>query len=241
MSAPASSETRPIRVLIADDHPVVRQGTRMLLLDEAGFEVVGEAADGAEAVERAVELAADVVLMDLSMPGMDGVEAIRRLAERAPAVRVVLITGSEIDERTFAALEAGALGYLSKTAGRDEVLEALRRVARDEPSLPPEITRRLLSRLGATGSGGAGDLAEPLTGREEEVLALVAHGLTNRDVGARLHVSETTVRTHVSRILAKVGVKNRVQAALFALRHGIASLDDDEGDLGGGTGAGTAR
>ena len=115
------------------------------------------------------------------------------------------------------------------------MLDALRRVARDEPAWPPEITRQRLSRLGAAGGGAAGDLAEPLTGREEEVLALVARGLTNRDVGERLHVSETTVRTHVSRILAKVGVKNRVQAALFALRHGIASLDDEEADGGADT------
>ena len=226
MSDPDSPQAdRRIRVLIVDDHPVVRQGTRVLLLDEPDVEVVGEAADGEEALQRAAELAPDVVLMDLRMPGMDGVEAIRRLAREAPAARVLLLTGSGIDERTFDALEAGALGYLSKTARRDELLTAVRRVYRDEPSLPPEITRRLLSGLGA-GSGGGDELAEPLTEREEEVLVLVAEGLSNRGVAERLHVSETTVRTHVSRILAKLGVKNRVQAALYALRTGIASLDD---------------
>jgi len=225
MSDPHSPQAdRPIRVLIVDDHPVVRQGTRVLLLDEPDVEVVGEAADGEEALQRAAELAPDVVLMDLRMPGMDGVEAIRRLAREVPAARVLLLTGSGIDERTFDALEAGALGYLSKAARRDELLAAVRRVFRDEPSLPPEITRRLLSGLGA--GGGADELAEPLTEREEEVLVLVAEGLSNRGVAERLHVSETTVRTHVSRILAKLGVKNRVQAALFALRTGIASLDD---------------
>jgi len=225
MSDPDSPQAdRRIRVLIVDDHPVVRQGTRVLLLDEPDVEVVGEAADGEEALQRAAELAPDVVLMDLRMPGMDGVEAIRRLAREAPAARVLLLTGSGIDQRTFDALEAGALGYLSKTARRDELLTAVRRVYRDEPSLPPEITRRLLSGLGA-GSGGD-ELAEPLTEREEEVLVLVAEGLSNRGVAERLHVSETTVRTHVSRILAKLGVKNRVQAALYALRTGIASLDD---------------
>jgi DNA-binding NarL/FixJ family response regulator len=229
MSEADPGAARPIRVLIADDHPVVRQGTRVLLLEERDVEVVGEAADGREAVERAVELAPDVVLMDLRMPEMDGVEAIRELAGRAPSVRVLLLTGSGVDERTFDALEAGALGYLSKSAGRAELLAALRRVARDEPSLPPELTRQLLARLGSPAPGEHHALADPLTEREEEVLVLVAEGLSNRGIADRLHVSETTVRTHVSRILAKLGVSNRVQAALWALRSGLARLDDTAG------------
>jgi DNA-binding NarL/FixJ family response regulator len=216
-------------VLLVDDHPLVRQGTRVLLADEPGFEVVGEAADGGEAVERAAELAPDVVLMDLRMPGMDGVAAVRALAERVPSARVLLLTGSGVDERTFEALEAGALGYLSKSAPGAEVIAALRRVARDEPSLPPELTRQLLARLGSPAPGEHHALADPLTEREEEVLVLVAEGLSNRGIADRLHVSETTVRTHVSRILAKLGVSNRVQAALWALRCGLARLDDTAG------------
>jgi len=213
-----------ITVLIADDHVVVRQGTRVLLQDAGDIEVVGEAGNGAEAVAKALELKPDVVLMDLSMPQMDGVEAIRALAEKAPEIKVLLLTGSGVEERIFDALEAGALGYLSKTAQSDEILEAVRRVHSGDPSLPPEITRRLLTRLG--GSPDHRELVDPLTEREEEVLALVAEGMSNRDIAEHLHVSETTVRTHVSHILSKVGVKNRVQAALFALRTGIATLDD---------------
>jgi DNA-binding NarL/FixJ family response regulator len=229
---PGTTPERPIRVLLVDDHPLVRQGTRVLLADEPGFEVVGEAADGGEAVERAAELAPDVVLMDLRMPGMDGVAAVRALAERVPSARVLLLTGSGVDERTFEALEAGALGYLSKSAPGAEVIAALRRVARDEPSLPPELTRILLARLGAPG-GDAGELADPLTEREEEVLVLVAEGLSNRGIADRLHVSEPTVRTHVSRILGKLGVGNRVQAALWALRSGVATLEPPGGDAEG--------
>lgn len=217
-----------IRVLIADDHMVVRQGTRMLLLDEADVEVVGEASDGREAVQLALDLRPDVVLMDLSMPQMDGVEAIRQLADQAPEIRVLLLTGSGSEERSVEALEAGALGYLSKTARREEILEALRRVHAGEPSLPPEITRLLLARLGEADSGT--ELVDPLTEREEEVLALVAEGMSNRDIAGSLHVSETTVRTHVSHILGKVGVKNRVQAALFALRTGVAKLHGPDGE-----------
>ncbi len=212
-----------ISVLIADDHEVVRQGTRVLLEDAPDIEVVGEADDGREAVAKALELKPDVVLMDLSMPKMDGVEAIRALADEAPETKVLLLTGSGVEERIFEALEAGALGYLSKTAQGEEILEAVRRVDAGDPSLPPEITRRLLSRL--SGTPDHRELVDPLTDREEEVLALVAEGMSNRDIAENLHVSETTVRTHVSHILGKVGVKNRVQAALFALRTGIATLD----------------
>lgn len=215
-----------ITVLIADDHEVVRQGTRVLLEDAPDVEVVGEADDGREAVAKVLELKPDVVLMDLSMPEMDGVEAIRALADEAPDVKVLLLTGSGVEERIFEALEAGALGYLSKTAQGDEILEAVRRVDAGDPSLPPEITRRLLTRL--SGTPDHRELVDPLTDREEEVLALVAEGMSNRDIAENLHVSETTVRTHVSHILGKVGVKNRVQAALFALRTGIATLDDKD-------------
>lgn len=215
-----------ITVLIADDHQVVRQGTRVLLEDSPDLEVVGEAGDGEEAVAKALELKPDVVLMDLSMPRMDGVEAIRALAEESPETKVLLLTGSGVEDRIFEALEAGALGYLSKAARGDEILDAVRRVNAGDPPLPPEITRRLLNRL--SGSPDEPELVDPLTEREEEVLALVARGMSNRDIAEQLHVSETTVRTHVSHILSKVGVKNRVQAALFALRTGVASLDDDK-------------
>lgn len=231
MSDSGPSAARPIRVLLVDDHPVVRQGTRVLLLEEPDLEVVGEAADGREAVERAEELRPDVVLMDLRMPDMDGVEAVRALAARVPSARVLLLTGSGVDERTFDALEAGALGYVSKSASGAELLAALRRVARDEPSLPPELTRRLLARLGSAGDAGS-ELPDPLTGREEEVLVLVAEGLSNRAIAERLHVSEPTVRTHVSRILGKLGVANRVQAALWALRSGVATLREPGGGAG---------
>lgn len=215
----------PIRVLVVDDHLVVRQGIRTLLGGEDDVDIVGEAADGREAVEKAAELTPDVVLMDLALPELGGAEAIAAIAERSPESKVLILTGTSVDEQIFDALEAGALGYLSKTAQGDEVLGAVRRLHRGEPSLPPELTRRLLARLG-TPEDEADRPVEPLTDREVEVLQLVAAGLSNRGIAERLGVSETTVRTHVSRILAKLEVANRVQAALYALRVGIASLDD---------------
>lgn len=220
-----SATDPPIRVLVVDDHAVVRQGIRAMLESVADVDIVGEAADGQEAVERAAELRPDVVLMDLALPVMSGAEAIALLARRTPDSKVLILTGTGVDEQIFDALEAGALGYLAKTARRDEVLGAVRRLHRGEPSLPPELTRRLLERLGAPDAEKAGPV-EPLTDRETEVLQLVAAGLSNRGIAERLGVSETTVRTHVSRILGKLEVANRVQAALYALRVGIASLDD---------------
>lgn len=216
---------RALRVLLVDDHPVVRQGTRALLAEADDLEVVGEAVNGDEAVERAAELDPDVVVMDLILPGTDGVDATRTLLRQHPSAAVLVLTGSELDDKIFAALEAGALGYLPKTSRPEELLEAVRRVGRGEPSLPPELTRRLLGRLGGEEEVAA-DRVGSLTDREREVLQEVARGLSNREIAGELGVSETTVRTHVSRVLGKLGVGNRVQAALWALRSGLASLDD---------------
>lgn len=212
----------PIRVYIADDHPVVRRGIRDLLATEVDMDVVGEAADGRRAVEEIERLKPDVVLMDLVMPVMDGVQATRLVRERSPVTRVLVLTSFASDDQVFPAIKAGALGYLIKDTPPEDLVESIRRVQRGEPSLHPSIAQKLLSEI--SGTSARPPTPEPLSEREVEVLKLVAHGLSNQEIADQLVISVTTVYTHVSNILAKLHLASRTQAALFALRQGYTSL-----------------
>ena len=214
-----------IRVLVADDHPVVRQGLRSFLDTRSGIEVVGEAANGEEAVELAARLVPDVVLMDLVMPGIGGLAAIRRIVAVAPATRVLVLTSFSSDDQVIPAIQAGAAGYLLKDAHPSQVEEAVRTVGRGERFLDPQVTAVVMAEVAhgrATGAPTGASALSLLTRRETEVLGLLGQGLSNRDLAARLFVSEKTVKTHVSSILAKLGVADRTQAALVAARHGLA-------------------
>lgn len=219
-------EPTPIRILIADDHPVVRRGLKVLLGTEPGFEVVGEASTGAEAVESAARLSPDVILMDLVMPDVGGAEATRRILASDAEARVLVLTSFGSDNRLFPALHAGALGFLLKDATGEELVGAIRRVARGQSSLSPEIARRLVREVTQEPTGE--DPKEPLTPRETDVLRSLAQGRSNDEIADHLRISPATVRTHVSNILGKLGLSRRTQAVLYALRHGIVSLDEEE-------------
>jgi NarL family two-component system response regulator LiaR len=205
-----------IRVLVVDDHGVVREGLRTFLLLQEGIEVVGEAADGLEAVAAAEQLAPDVVLMDLVMPALDGVAAMRKIREHRPDARVIVLTSFTDDDRLLAAVRAGAAGYLLKTAPPQEVVRAIRAAHAGDAVLDPSAAGRLLQALAGPRE------PQPLTPREREVLALLSRGFTNKRIAADLGVSEKTVKTHVGSILAKLGVTDRTQAALYAVREGLA-------------------
>jgi NarL family two-component system response regulator LiaR len=212
-----------IRVLIADDHVVVRKGVRALLATEPGLEVVGEATNGAEAVGAAERLDPDVILMDLVMPEVDGIEAVRRIMSARPQSRILVLTSFATDDQIFPALKAGALGYLLKDSSPEDLIQAIRQVHRGESSLHPTIARKVLQELSRPPQRPP--TPEPLTEREMEVLRLVAQGQSNQEIARALVVSEATVRTHVSSILSKLHLASRTQAALYALREGLASLD----------------
>ena len=218
----ASRAEGRIRVLVVDDHAIVRKGICALLATEPGIEVVGEAKEGQEAVGKTARLQPEVVLMDLVMPGMDGLEAIRRILADQPAVRILVLTSFAGDDKVFAAIRAGALGYLLKDSGPEELIQAIKQVHGGQSSLHPTIARRLLQEL-SHGSDRPGK-AETLTEREVEVLRLVARGQSNDEIARQLSISEATVRTHVSNILAKLSLDSRTQAALYALREGLATL-----------------
>jgi NarL family two-component system response regulator LiaR len=210
--------TPDVRVLIVDDHPVVRQGLRTFLAVQDGITVVGEAGDGTEALEVARSLAPDVVLLDLVMPGMDGVAAIARLTEQSPGTKVLVLTSFPDDDRLLAAARAGAAGYLLKDVAPAELAEGVRAVARGEAALSSRPAARLLREY-AVGRPGASPVA--LTGREREVLALVGRGLANKQIARELSIADKTVKTHVSHILSKLGLADRTQAALYAVRVGL--------------------
>ncbi len=211
-----------IRVLIADDHAVVREGLRTLILSEAGMQVIGEAADGIEVVSKARALQPDIIIMDLVMPHKDGLEAIEEITAENPRSRILVLTSFAEDNRVFSAIKAGALGYLLKDSLPGELLQAIRDVYHGKPSLHPSIALKLIREL--RDPPALPPAQEPLTAREVEVLRLVAQGLTNLEIGDRLTISEWTVITHVRNILGKLHLANRTQAALYALREGIAKL-----------------
>jgi DNA-binding NarL/FixJ family response regulator len=217
--------TNPIRVLVVDDHLVVRKGIRALLATEPGIEVMGEARDGAEAVMEALRLQPDVILMDLVMPQMDGIAAIERIIASQPAARILVLTSFDADDKVFPAIRAGALGYTLKDFGPAELVRAIQRVYRGDSSLHPTIARKVLHELAHPSTQPP--TSEPLTEREAKVLRLVAHGESNLQIAAALGISEATVRTHVSNILSKLHLASRTQAALHALREGLASLHDE--------------
>jgi DNA-binding NarL/FixJ family response regulator len=212
-------ETDPIRVLRADDQRVVREGLEMLLGLLPGIEVVGTAADGEEAVRLAVARAADVVLMDLRMPRVDGIEATRRLADARPAARVLALTTYADEPTVLSALRAGARGYLTKDAGADEISRAISAVARGEAALDRAVQHHV---IGAVAQAESTALPDGLTPREAEVLVLIAEGLSNQEIAERLVVSPATVKSHVNRVFAKAGVRDRAQAVSYAYRSGLA-------------------
>ncbi|MEU9026370.1 response regulator transcription factor [Streptomyces sp. NPDC048383] len=214
----------PIRVVIADDQMMVRQGFTVLLNAQPDIEVVGQAVDGADAVAKVAELGPDVVLMDIRMPGMGGIEA-TSVITRAPgsAVRVLVLTTFDLDEYVYEALRAGASGFLLKDASAEQLAEAVRVVAAGEALLSPNITRRLITEFSRLGAPRAPSKAriEALTERETEVLSLIAQGLSNAEIAEHLAVAEQTVKTHVSRVLVKLGLRDRTQAAVFAYETGL--------------------
>ena len=216
----------PIRVLIVDDHGIVRKGTRALLDRIPDFTVVGEAGNGKEAVAQAKELQPDVILMDLMMPEMDGIEAIGLITATQPNSRILALTSFAADDKVFPAIKAGALGYMLKDADPEDLIQAIRQVHRDEPSLHPSIARKVLQELGRPQTTLPSPGPDPLTERELEVLQLVAKGLSNQQMAEQLTVAEVTIRTHVSNILSKLHLANRVQATLYALREGLTTLEN---------------
>jgi NarL family two-component system response regulator LiaR len=219
--------TSTIRILVADDHEIVRKGLRALLSSEPDMEVVGEASNGEEAVAQAQEFHPDVILMDIVMPGVDGIEATRQITARPPAPRVLVLTSFATDDKIFPAIKAGALGYLLKDTAPQELIEAIRQVYRGEPSLEASIARKVLAELSRLPQQPL--TRQPLTERELDVLRLIAGGKSNREIAEHLTISDMTVRTHVSNILGKLQLASRTQAALYALRTGLASLQDESG------------
>ncbi|MQA91215.1 MAG: response regulator [Gemmatimonas sp.] len=211
----ADEPVDPIRIVVADDHPVVRDGLVAVLTTQADFDVVGEAATGTEAVQRSVDLRPDVLLLDLELPEIDGVEVIRQIRGRAPDARIVVFTAFDRDEQILGALREGAVGYLLKGAARDEVFRAIRIAHSGGTLIEPVVASKLLRQVRSAPDG--------LSPRELEVLELVATGLTNRQVAQRLFVTERTVKFHVSAILAKLGAANRTEAVGIARERGVLS------------------
>ncbi|TDE38227.1 response regulator transcription factor [Nonomuraea mesophila] len=212
-----------IRVLLADDQALVRTGFRMILENASDMRVVGEAADGAEAVAATLASQPDVVLMDVRMPDVDGVEATRRISAEAAGTRILILTTFDLDEYVYSAIHAGASGFLLKDTLAPDLLSAIRVVARGDAVVAPSVTRRLLERYVGTEPARAASTADldVLTEREREVLGLIARGLSNCEIADRLYLSEGTVKTHVSRVLAKLGLRDRVQAVVHAYECGL--------------------
>ena len=219
MNTDSTSQPAPIRVLLVDDHVVVRQGLKMVLSLEEDFEVAGEASNGEEAVVQARNLRPHVVLMDLLMPVMNGVDAIRNIKASQPEIEIVALTSVLEDRLVIDAVEAGAMGYLLKETGPETLFEAIRAASRGEVRLDPRARKRLLREVRTP------EMRESLTARETDTLRLLARGLANREIATELGVSEMTVKTHVSSVLSKLDLKSRTQAALFALREGLVGLE----------------
>jgi NarL family two-component system response regulator LiaR len=219
----------PIRVLVVDDHAIVRDGIRSFLATHPNIEVAGEADNGQAAVSAARRLRPDVILMDLMMPEMDGIEATRRIVAHRPEARILVLTSFAADDKVFPAIKAGAMGYLLKDSSSEDLVRAIHEVHRGESSLHPKIARKLLQELSRLSEPPPAPpvetrdeaLVEPLTAREVEVLKVVAQGLTNQEIADKLYISDRTVTTHVSNILGKLHLANRIQAALYAIQEGL--------------------
>lgn len=222
----SESQERPIRVLLVDDHAVVRKGLRALLEAESEFEVVGEAEDGERAVHATDRLGPDVILMDLEMPTIGGIEATRRITSAHPELKVVVLTSHSSEEDVFPALKAGAIGYLLKHSAPEEVLQAIRQAYLGETVLHPAIARMVLRELHRPAHSSTAVTTDPLSDRELDVLRLIARGMSNQEIASTLIVGEATVRSHVSSILRKLQLASRTQAALYALREGLVGLDE---------------
>lgn len=218
--------SQKIRVLITDDQAIVRKGIQALLATEPNIEVAGEAENGKEAIRQVEKLKPDVILMDLQMPEMGGIEAIGHITSGNPKARILVLTSFATDDKVFPAIKAGALGYLLKDSSPEELIQAIRQVYRGESSLHPTIARKVLQELSRPPAPEQVPTSEPLTEREVDVLRLVARGMGNQQIADQLIISEATVRTHVSNILSKLHLASRTQAALYALQKGLASLDD---------------
>jgi len=219
------TETTPIRVLIADDHAVVREGLRSFIALEPDIEVVGEAADGVEAVEKARDLDPDIILLDIVMPRQDGLETLQQLQREDRRARVIVLTSFAEHDQIFPAIKSGAVGYQLKDSSPDQLLQAIRDVFQGQTSLHPTIATKVIEELNR--DTDLPPTEDPLTEREVEVLKLVAQGHTNQEIAERLTISQRTVGSHVSNILDKLHLANRTQAALYALREGLASIDPD--------------
>jgi DNA-binding NarL/FixJ family response regulator len=210
-----------IRVLVADDQSMVRAGFRMLLGGEEGIEVVAEASNGLEAVEKAARFDPTVVLMDIRMPELDGLEATRRILASDPAARVLVLTTFDLDEYVYGALEAGASGFVLKDDPPEQLIAAVRKVASGEALLSPSVTKRVIAQFTRLPRSSPPAAFEDLTAREHEVFRLIAAGLSNTEIAEKLVISETTVKTHVTHILAKLGLRDRVQAVVLAYQTGL--------------------
>jgi DNA-binding NarL/FixJ family response regulator len=214
----------PIRIIIADDHPVVREGLAAILETQPDIEVLAEAPDGLEAVRLTRELGPDVVLMDLQMPNMDGVEAIKTIKAEVPATEIVVLTTYDSDEYIFKGIEAGARGFLLKGASKNELLSAIRAASRGEALLPPVVAGKLVQRFSQMAQRQSGDGDETLTERELEVLRLMAQGARNKEIAHDLTITERTAKAHVSSILGKLAASDRTEAVTIALRKGLIKL-----------------
>jgi len=223
MTAPATSPEADIRVLIVDDQALVRMGFRMLLDAEPGIEVVGEASDGREALSLAASATPDVILMDVRMPGLDGIAATRQLVEGSPGSKIIILTTFDLDEYAFEGLRAGASGFLLKDTRPAELLAAVRAVASGEAVVSPRVTRRMLDMFGSRlpGDSPGAALLAALTPREREILVAIGGGLSNGEIAERFVLTESTVKTHVGRVLQKLELRDRVQAVVFAYEAGL--------------------
>jgi two-component system, NarL family, response regulator LiaR len=219
-------DKQKIQVLVVDDHAMVRQGMRALLHEYENIEVIGEAANGAKAIELTGRLKPDVILMDLKMPGMDGIEAIKKIRTAHPYQRIIVLTAEPGDDKLIQAVQAGAMGYVVKDAQPDELVQSIQDVYSGEPALSPKITWKVLQGIGGR---AAKQETEGLSEREIEVLRLLTLGKTDQQIAKELVLEDVTVRTHISRILSKLGLKNRVHAALYGIRTGLVSLDETDG------------
>jgi DNA-binding NarL/FixJ family response regulator len=210
-----------MKVVICDDQAIVRDGLELLLKLEKDIEVVGLAQDGAEAIELVTQKSPDLVLMDLKMPGINGVDATRRICATSPGVKILILTTFDDDEWVFDALRAGASGYLLKDTPREKVIEAIRGTVGGRAYLDPQVAGKLIDQVASQQEQPQSMITDKLTAREAEILRLIAHGLTNAEIADQLHLSEGTVRNHVSAIFAKLDVSDRTQAAILAIRHGL--------------------